>query len=244
MHRIGNDLFMKTLVIIPAFNEEKSISSVIAKIEALAEPVDYLVVNDCSRDNTKAVLKRTRASYVDLPINLGIGGAVQSGYLYARDNDYDIAIQIDGDGQHDPQYIPAVTKDIENGTADCVIGSRFITNEGFQSSFARRLGIKFLSGLIKITSGVKVNDATSGFRAVNKRGINILAADYAQDFPEPESIVTLACAGARIKEVPVVMNERDHGSSSIGNLNSLYYMIKVSLSIILARFQTKKVSAS
>lgn len=232
---------MKTLVIIPAYNEHKSILNVIKNVEALSPEVDYLVVNDCSRDDTRAILHSSKASFLDLPINLGIGGAVQSGYLYAREHDYDVAIQIDGDGQHDPSYIPRLIEELTSTNADCVVGSRFITNEGFQSSFMRRVGIRFLSSLIKITCGLKIHDATSGFRAVNKKGINLFAQYYAQDFPEPESLVTLACAGCKVTEVPVIMNERNFGSSSINSLKSIYYMTKVSLSIIMARFQFKKV---
>lgn len=232
---------MKTLVIIPAYNEHKSILDVIKKVEAIEPPVDYIVVNDCSLDNTRTLLHGSKASFLDLPINLGIGGAVQSGYLYAREHNYDVAIQIDGDGQHDPAYIPALVYELTNTGADCIVGSRFITNEGFQSSFMRRLGIRFLSGPIKLTCGLKIYDVTSGFRAVNKKGIELFAQNYAQDFPEPESLVTLACSGCTISEVPVVMNERDYGASSINNFKSVYYMIKVSLSIIMARFQFKKV---
>lgn len=232
---------MKTLVIIPAYNEHKSILNVIKKVEALAPEVDYLVIKDCSRDDTRTLLQSSRASFLDLPINLGIGGAVQSGYLYAHENNYDVAIQIDGDGQHDPAYIPLLINELTSSGADCVVGSRFITNEGFQSSFMRRLGIRFLSSLIKLVSGLKVHDATSGFRAVNQTGIALFAQNYAQDFPEPESLVALACSGCKVVEVPVIMNERDYGSSSINNLKSVYYMVKVSLSIIMARFQFKKV---
>ncbi|MBK5212011.1 MAG: glycosyltransferase family 2 protein [Coriobacteriia bacterium] len=232
---------MKTLVIIPAYNEHRSILNVIERVEAIEPKVDYLVVNDCSRDDTRAILHDNRASFLDLPINLGIGGAVQSGYLYAREHDYDIAIQIDGDGQHDPAYIPVLINELTSTGVDCVVGSRFITNEGFQSSFMRRIGIRFLSSLVKLTCGLKVHDATSGFRAVNKTGIDLFAKYYAQDFPEPESLVTLVCSGCKVTEVPVIMNERNFGSSSINNLKSIYYMTKVSLSIIMARFQFKKV---
>lgn len=225
----------KTLIIIPAYNEEDSIIGVIRSLRAACPDVDYLVINDCSTDHTRDLLRQEKAVYLDLPVNLGIGGAVQSGYIYAREHGYDIAIQLDGDGQHDPKYIPDLIRAISRGGADIAVGSRFINGEGFQSSAARRAGIKFLHGLIKLTSGVSVLDATSGFRAVNQRGIELYAGDYAQDYPEPEAIVTGASAGLKIVEVPVIMSEREGGSSSIHGIRSLYYMIKVSSAILISR---------
>lgn len=229
---------IKVLVIIPAFNEESSIENVIKKLNDTGMEVDYLVVNDASKDDTKIVLNNISANYVDLPINLGIGGGVQCGYLYAEQNDYDIAIQMDGDGQHDPTYLNKLIEILVAGEADCVIGSRFITNEGFQSSFLRRVGINFLSKLIEICTGTRIYDVTSGFRAVNRKCICLFAENYAQDYPEPEAIVMLAGLGARIKEVPVIMHERMGGESSIQSFKTVYYMIKVSLSIIVTKFQT------
>ncbi len=227
---------MKILVIVPAFNESENIEKVIQTIENCDVDVDYLVVNDCSTDNTKQILANDRASYINLPVNLGIGGAVQAGYVYAVENDYDIAIQVDGDGQHDPAYISKLIEPIVNDEADMVIGSRFIENEGFQSSALRRTGINFLSFLIRIMCGVKVCDVTSGFRATNKKLNELFSKEYAQDYPEPEAIITSVRNKARIKEVPVVMLERIGGESSIKSFKSLMYMIKVSVSIIVKRF--------
>ena len=227
---------MKVLVIVPAFNESENIEKVIQTIENCEVDVDYLVVNDCSTDNTKQILANEKASYVNLPVNLGIGGAVQAGYVYAVENDYDIAIQVDGDGQHDPAYIPKLIEPIVNDEADMVIGSRFLEKEGFQSSKLRRTGINFLSFLIKIMCGVKVCDVTSGFRATNKKLNKLFSVEYAQDYPEPEAIITSVRNQARIKEVPVVMLERIGGESSIKSFKSLMYMIKVSVSIIVKRF--------
>lgn len=231
---------MKVLVIIPAYNESESIAAVIDKLKKDCPRADYIVVNDCSKDNTLQVLADNKASYVNLPLNLGIGGGVQTGYKYAYQNGYDIAIQIDGDGQHDTAYLEKVIKPIEDGEADIVIGSRFITKEGFQSSGMRRLGIKFLSTLIKICCGTKVYDVTSGFRAVNSEYIKIYSEEYPDDYPEPEAIVKASCLGARISEVPVIMKERETGSSSITSWKSIYYMIKVSLAIIICRMSNKK----
>lgn len=231
---------MKILVIIPAFNESENIETVLKKLKTDAPNVDYLVINDCSTDNTKDILSDLKASYLNLPVNLGIGGAVQAGYVYAYNNGYDVAIQMDGDGQHNPSYIDKIVEPIKNGEADSVIGSRFIENEGFQSSFIRRVGINFLSGLIKCVCGVKVLDVTSGFRAVNRKCIELFAKEYAQDYPEPEAIVLSAVKGIRIKEVPVIMNERIGGESSISGFKSAYYMIKVSIAILITRFIARK----
>lgn len=226
---------MKTLIIIPAYNEQNTLAALIDDIKDKCPDVDYVVVNDCSSDDTKKVLSDINATYVSAPVNLGIGGAVQTGYMYAAKNGYDIAIQVDGDGQHDAAYIKDMVAPIESGEADVVIGSRFIEKEGFQSSGARRMGIHFLSGLIHIMSGTKIKDVTSGFRAVNRRYIEIFADSYPDDYPEPEVIVISSLSGARIKEIPVVMKERTDGVSSINMKKSVYYMIKVSIAIILCR---------
>lgn len=231
---------MKTLIIIPAYNESENIQHVIDSLKKIkAKDVDYLVVNDCSKDNTEKILKEMKANYVNLPVNLGIGGGVQTGYKYAEENNYDIAIQIDGDGQHDPEYVEKLIEPILAKQANIVIGSRFITKEGFQSSALRRFGINFLSFIIKVCSGVKVYDVTSGFRAVDKEFIKFYAREYAQDYPEPEAIIAGALAGATIKEVPVIMHERIGGQSSISSFKSVYYMIKVSIAIIVKRIITK-----
>ncbi len=232
---------MKILVIIPAYNEEASILQVIQKLKKDCPRADYVVINDCSSDDTLLKLEDADASYINLPLNLGIGGGVQTGYKYALKNNYDIAIQIDGDGQHDTKYLEDVITPIERGEADVVIGSRFITKEGFQSSGMRRMGINFLSRLIRLCCGTKVHDVTSGYRAVNKQGIKLYAGEYPVDYPEPEAIVKASVMGMRIKEVPVIMQERKTGKSSISAFSSVYYMIKVSLAIILCRISSKRV---
>lgn len=250
-HRIRNKLFyglykfewernMKILVIVPAFNESESIENVVEMLQKLGDGIDYLVVNDCSTDNEEEVLLSIPANHIVLPVNLGIGGAVQAGYQYAVAHDYDIAIQIDGDGQHDPTYISDLIRPVIDGEADMAIGSRFITKEGFQSTGLRRTGITILSALIRLVCGVKVYDVTSGFRATNRYMTKVFADDYAQDFPEPEAIVACVMHGGRVKEVPVVMREREAGTSSIHSFKSVYYMIKVSLAVILKRFTTKR----
>lgn len=226
---------MKKLIIIPAFNEADSLPILINDINHLDDSYDYIIINDGSYDKTKKICAEKDFSVIHLPINSGIGVAVQTGYKYALENDYDIAIQIDGDGQHDVNYLSTVVSLIEKKEADVVIGSRFITKEGFQSSSARRMGIQLLSTIIWICTGVKVKDVTSGFRAVNKEFIHVFAEDYSKDYPEPEAIVTAKMYGGIIKEVPVVMKERESGTSSITLKKSFYYMIKVTLAILVKR---------
>lgn len=226
---------MKILIIIPAYNEEKNIIKVIDDINNFYPDADKLVINDSSTDNTKLILKQNKISYLDLPVNLGIGGGVQAGYLYAYENGYDIAVQMDGDGQHCANELPKLITPILNGTANVVIGSRFINNEGFQSSYMRRLGITILSTLINICIGIKIKDVTSGFRAVDKKFIEIFSKEYAQDYPEPEAIVVIAKLKGSIMEVPVIMRERTEGKSSIQFVNSIYYMIKVALAILIQK---------
>ena len=226
---------MKTLIIIPAYNDEENIKKVVENIIYHFPQYDYIIVNDGSIDSTAEICKSENYAFLNLPINLGIGGAVQAGYRYAKANDYDVAIQMDGDGQHDISYADQMLMLIGDMKADVVIGSRFLENKGFQSSGVRRAGIKILSVLIKICTGVNVNDVTSGFRAVNRKFIDIYSKDYSNDYPEPEAIVSAVMYGGKILEIPVVMNERQGGISSIKFWNSIYYMIKVSLAIVIRR---------
>lgn len=232
---------MKTLLIIPAYNEEKNIENTIKKILDLHNPdIDYIIINDGSTDNTLEILENNHFNYLNLPANLGIGGAVQTGYKYALYNNYDIAIQFDGDGQHNIEYISQLIQQIE-ASNDLVIGSRFLDNlTGFKSTKTRRVGIKLLSNLIKLCTGKKITDPTSGFRACNKKIIELFSMNYPYDYPEPDTIVKVIKKGFNVKEIPVIMNEREQGKSSINMLKSVYYMIKVSLSIIISSFSNKE----
>lgn len=225
----------KCLIIIPAYNEAGNIENVVNNLITNYPQYDYVIINDGSRDNTERICLQNHYEVLNLPINLGIGGAVQTGYCYARDNDYDMAVQIDGDGQHDVAFLEGMIRLIEDGQADVVIGSRFVEKEGFQSSKLRRTGISFLSGLARILTGVKVKDITSGYRLVNRRFIQIFAQDYPSDYPEPEAVVIAAVHGGRIAEYPVVMRERENGESSITFKRSVYYMIKVTLAMLIRR---------
>ena len=226
---------MKKLIIIPAYNESESICDTIKDIKNNAKTFDYIIINDCSTDNTKEICEKNHFQYIDLPINLGIGGAVQTGYKYARDNQYDIAVQVDGDGQHDPAFLEKMA--LHMGDNDMVIGSRFIDNRGFQSTGARRMGIKYFSGLIKILTGSRITDATSGLRMINREIIEQFALDYPKDYPEPESIVAVLRRKRKVKEIPVEMRERQGGTSSISLKKSIYYMVKVSMAILIERIR-------
>lgn len=234
---------MRVLVIIPAYNECEAIARVVAELvqstRGRGVDCDYIVINDGSNDCTGDVLESRSIRHVNLPVNLGIGAAVQTGYMYALMNDYDVAVQMDGDGQHPPEYIPALLTPIASGEADFVIGSRFLENgrSGFRSSTLRRFGIRWLSLCILLCTGKRVTDATSGFRAVGRRGIRLFADRYAKDYPEPESIVQAVKHGLAVREVPVRMAARQTGESSIRLLASVYYMIKVTLAIMLASLE-------
>lgn len=223
------------LIIIPAYNESQNIEKVTENIIKNYPQYDYVIINDGSKDKTRDICRDRNFEFINLSINLGIGGAVQTGYKYARDKGYDVAVQIDGDGQHDVSYLEKMLEKIDNNEADVVIGSRFIEKEGFQSSIMRRIGINILSILILMSTGKRIKDVTSGYRAVNKKFIDIYADDYPMDYPEPEAIISAIMYGGKIVEVPVAMRERMAGESSINPIKSVYYMIKVTLAIVIRR---------
>lgn len=230
----------KILVIIPCYNEQANILRTVAELRAVYPKADCLVVNDCSTDQSAALLRENGIPFLDLPVNLGIGGAVQSGYRYACAHGYDIAVQLDGDGQHDPAYLPAVIGPVAAGELDMCIGSRFVEKEGFQTSFMRRVGIRFLSAMIFLLCGRRVLDVTSGFRATGAELTAYFAGHYAIDYPEPEAVLAASLSGFSVGEAPVRMRERQGGVSSISAWRSVYYMVKVSLSLIIARFAIKR----
>ena len=233
---------MKVLLIIPAYNEEENILNTCTKISEFSDEIDYIVINDGSKDNTLKILRENNINYINLINNLGIGGAVQTGYKYAYENGYDIAIQFDGDGQPDVNYVPNICEPIVEGKADMVIGTRYLDkNESqFQSTFMRRLGSNIISFFIKVCTGKKITDPTSGFRAVNKKIIEEFAKEYPTDYPEPESTVCMLCKNYKVTEVPVSMNERQGGTSSIRFWKSADYMIKVVFTIIIDSINARK----
>ena len=231
----------KILVIIPAFNEEGSVGKVVEEVKTCLPRMDMLMVNDGSTDLTSEIANAKGAVVLNLPFNLGIGGAMQAGYKYAYEKDYDIAIQVDGDGQHDPREIPKLLRALEEAKVDVVMGSRFIGDSQYKASVMRRLGSLILSKAISMIVGEKLTDPTSGFRAANRRAIQLFSANYPQDYPEPEAMVLLHQCGLVMKEVPVKINQRYSGESSITKIRSVYYMVKVLLAIFVDCFKKRPV---
>lgn len=228
---------MKKLVIIPAFNEGANIVQTVDNIRRRAPDYDLIVINDSSKDDTPQVCRDHGIPVLDLPVNLGIGGAVQTGYLYALRGGYEIAVQMDGDGQHDAAFLGRMEEALVRENADMVIGSRFIEREGFQSSGIRRAGIglfRFLSGAL---FGRAITDATSGMRMCNRRTIELFVKDYPRDYPEPETVCRLLRKKYRVVEVPVIMKERESGESSISMTKAVYYMVKVTLAVLIERLR-------
>lgn len=225
---------MRVLAIVPAFNEARNLPSVLAALRDAVPHSDVCVVDDGSSDETARVAQGLGARVLRLPLNLGIGGAVQAGYLWARECGYDAAVQVDGDGQHDPRYLQAALAPIAAGEADVVIGSRFLQgDDGFRSTAIRRMGIRYLSWFLRARCGARVTDPTSGFRAASAQAIRVFADFYPSDYPEPEAIAVAVRGGLRVAEVPVRMSAREHGKSSITALRTVYYLVKVSVALLL-----------
>jgi glycosyltransferase involved in cell wall biosynthesis len=224
---------MKILIIVPAYNEEASLPGVIRDLREHIPSADVLVVNDGSRDATVLVSRKLGVIVLDLPFNLGIGGAMQTGYLYAERNGYDIAVQFDGDGQHLASEIQKLLEPLEANLADLVVGSRFMTIGGYKAPVFRKLGIRIFSFVLSRILGTDVTDSTSGFRAVNRRAIEFFGHTYPDDYPEVESLVLLHKINLRMAEVAVTMRERTGGRSSITPIRSVYYMTKVLMAIFI-----------
>jgi hypothetical protein len=225
---------MKILIIVPAYNEEESLPEVMRDLAAHAPASDVLVVNDGSRDRTALIARNLGVKVLDLPFNLGIGGAVQAGYLYARQHGYDVAVQFDGDGQHLATEVHKILGPLATGSADLVIGSRFLApGGGYTAPFFRKIGISIFSFVISKILGMTVTDSTSGFRAANSRVIEFFSRTYPDDYPEVESLVLLHKMKLRMQEVPVAMRGRTGGRSSITPTRSIYYMTKVLMAIFI-----------
>ncbi|MBZ0301702.1 MAG: glycosyltransferase family 2 protein [Anaerolineae bacterium] len=223
----------KTLVIIPALNEEASIAHVIGMTRQHLPEADVVVVNDGSTDRTAEIAEAAGAVVLNLPYNVGIGASVQTGFLFAARYDYDIAMRSDGDGQHESRDLCRLVEALQTGEADMVVGTRFIENRGYRATLPRRVGILILSRLISAIVGQRVTDPTSGFAAFNRQAIHLFARVYPHDYPEPEALVVAHRAGLRLREIPVTMKPRYGGRSSITSLRSVYYMIKVILAILI-----------
>lgn len=234
---------LRVAIIIPCYNEQENVLNLYQEIRNTNYSSQYSVepifINDCSKDNTQEILSSHDIKHIDLPVNLGIGGAVQTGYKYAFRNSYDIAVQMDGDGQHPPAELEKVLEPILKNEADVVVGSRYLTNEGFQSSSLRRIGINYFKWLNKKLVGVTVNDSTSGYRALNRKALELVSEYYPDEYPEPEAIILYSLNNLKIVEVPVTMRERQGGQSSIRTYKTVYYMFKVTLGTIFLYIRLK-----
>jgi glycosyltransferase involved in cell wall biosynthesis len=224
---------LRRVAIVPARNEEACVGAVVEEIRAFDPDMEIVVVDDGSGDRTAAVARAAGARVVRLPFNLGIGGAVQTGFRYALENGFQLAVRLDGDGQHDPRELTALLEPVLAGRADIAVGSRFTGVDAYRSTFARRIGIRLLARLVSLLVRQRVTDTTSGFQAVNRRGIVLFAADYPHDYPEVEAVVMVHKHRLRLEEVPVRMRERAGGRSSIRAGHSIYYMLKVSLALLV-----------
>jgi glycosyltransferase involved in cell wall biosynthesis len=225
----------RTVAIVPAWNEAGAIGGVVDEILAFDPAVTVVVVDDASTDDTTAVASSHGATVLRLPFNVGIGGAVQTGFRYARDEGYEIAVRLDGDGQHDASELGSLLAPVRTGDTDLVIGSRFVDPGGsYRPPFARRMGIRVFARLVSLLGGQKVTDTTSGFTAMNRAGIELFAAEYPHDYPEVEATLVALRSGLRLSQVQVEMRERQTGTSSITFVRSLYYIVKVTLALLVA----------
>jgi glycosyltransferase involved in cell wall biosynthesis len=229
----------RTIAIVPAFNEEGAIAGVIEEIRAYDPRFEIVVVDDGSHDRTAAVARAAGAHVLRLPFNLGIGGAVQTGFRYAYENGYELAVRVDGDGQHDPSRLTGVIAPVLRGEADIAVGSRYLgtRGEGYRSSGPRRAGIRILAGTVSLLTRQRITDPTSGFQALNRKAITLFAADYPHDYPEVEGLVLVVRHRLRLVEVPISMRARETGNSSIRFHSSIYYMVKVLLALFVGVFR-------
>jgi glycosyltransferase involved in cell wall biosynthesis len=228
---------LRRIAIVPAFNEEGNIGGVLNELRTFDAGLQIVVISDGSTDRTAAVAAEHGAHVIRLPFNLGIGGAVQTGFRYAWEEGYDIVVRVDGDGQHDPAQLAQVLAPVLADEADIVVGSRFAGESDYRSSATRRIGIRVLAWVVSAIARQRVTDTTSGFQALNRRAIRLFAADYPHDYPEVEGMVMVIRHRLRLREVPVSMRARVHGRSSIGSLASVYYMAKVLLALFVGLFR-------
>jgi glycosyltransferase involved in cell wall biosynthesis len=229
----------RTVAIVPAFNEEQAIGRVVREIHAFDPSIVVAVVDDHSADDTAHAARAAGAIVIRLPFNLGIGGAVQTGFKYALRQGFDVAVRLDGDGQHVAAELAKILAPLERGEADVVTGSRFVSGSvDYRPPLARRIGITWFARLVSLLTRSKVTDTTSGFQALNRRGITLFARDYPTDYPEVEGTLLVLRSGLRLREVQVTMREREHGVSSITFLRSVYYLLKVTLALVVASLRS------
>jgi glycosyltransferase involved in cell wall biosynthesis len=230
---------MKKIAIVPAYNEQDAIGAVVLELRKFDGELDVLVIDDASHDETAAIARRHGARVVTLPFNLGIGGAVQTGFRYAAEHGYELAARVDGDGQHDPAELGPLVDAVLAGSADVCVGSRFAGTDGYRSSAVRRVGIRILARTVSLLTGQRVTDTTSGFQVLNRKAIELFAADYPHDYPEVEAAVMVHKHRLRMVEVPVRMRERAGGESSIRGFQTVYYMAKVMLAILIGALRRR-----
>jgi glycosyltransferase involved in cell wall biosynthesis len=230
---------VRAIALVPALNEEGTIAAVIAELRAFDSELEILVIDDGSHDRTAEVARRSGARVLRLPFNLGIGGAVQTGFRYAFENGFELAVRVDGDGQHDPSQLAAVVEPVVRGDTDIAVGSRYLAarGDGYRSSATRRVGIRLLARVVSLLTRQRITDPTSGFQALNRKAIMLFAADYPHDYPEVEAVVLVERHRLRLVEVPIAMRPRTSGRSSIRTLSSVYYMVKVLLALFVGSFR-------
>lgn len=224
----------KGLIVVPAFNEGKNLGRLIPEIRSVAPAMDIVIVNDHSSDGTSKVAKELGAHVIDLPCNLGYGGAVQTGFKYALKNNYDFCIQIDGDGQHDPKCVEDLIDELHSNGTDVVVGSRFLGEATYKIPLLRKIGMNLFSKVIKLLTGMEITDPTSGYQALNSRVIRFFANDnYPIDYPDADTLIVLNYSGFRVKEIPVTMRQRTYGESMHNNLKAIYYLFKMFLTLFI-----------
>ncbi len=227
--------FNRIVAVVPAYNESAAIGGLVDEIRSFDPALDVVVVDDASTDETAAIAAAHGATVLRLPFNVGIGGAVQTGFRYALEHEYETAVRLDGDGQHDPRELPKLLAPLERGTANFVIGSRFVDPGGsYRPPFARRVGIRVFARLVSLLGGQRVTDTTSGFMALDRVGIALFAEEFPHDYPEVEATLVALRSGLRLAQVQVEMRERETGSSSITFVRSVYYLVKVTLALLVA----------
>ena len=231
----------KGLIVVPAFNEGKNLGRLIPEIRSVAPAMDIVIVNDHSSDGTSKVAKELGAHVIDLPCNLGYGGAVQTGFKYALKNNYDFCIQIDGDGQHDPKCVEDLIDELQSNGTDVVVGSRFLGEATYKIPLPRKIGMNLFSKIIKLLTGMKITDPTSGYQALNSRVIRFFADDnYPIDYPDADTLIVLHYSGFKVKEIPVTMRQRTYGESMHNNLKAIYYLFKMFLTLFIIVLRGKE----